>query len=78
MESCMSDEICVLACQAPGTTVVSRGDKLHLYDDAKFLARELNREWPDIHHWAAPASPVELAAHASQAARLLAHERGRY
>jgi hypothetical protein len=38
------------------------------------MADELNGEWPSIHHWAAPATDAELAAHAAQAARLMADE----
>ena len=59
-------QICVIASQG------HRGDKLYLYEDARLLARELNREWPSIEHWAAPATADELRACASQAARLRA------
>ena len=58
--------ICVIASQG------RRGDKLHLYEDARIVASELNREWPSIEHWAAPATADELTANASQAARLMA------
>jgi hypothetical protein len=61
-----SDRICVLAWQG------HRGEKLHLSEDAGLMASELNREWPSIKHWAAPATADEIRAHASQAARLLA------
>ena len=70
----MSDRICVLAWKQPGVTAVSRGDKLHILEDARLMADELNREWPSIFHWAAPATDAELAAHAAQAARLMAGE----
>jgi hypothetical protein len=62
--------ICVIASQG------HRGDKLHLYEDARLLASELNREWPSIEHWAAPATADELRTHASQAARLRARTAG--
>jgi hypothetical protein len=55
--------ICVIASRG------HRGDKLHLYEDARLMASELNREWPSIEHWAAPD---ELRAYAAQAARLRA------
>ncbi len=55
-------------------TSVSRGAKLHIYEDARLMAEELNREYPDVRHWAAPATDAELALHASQAARLMALE----
>jgi hypothetical protein len=71
----MSDRICVLAWEEPGLTVVKRGEKLHVCADAQLMADELNREWPSIHHWAAPATDAELAVHAAQAARLMANER---
>ena len=64
--------ICVIASQG------HRGDKLRLYEDARLMASELNREWPSIKHWAAPATAEEIEAHAAQAARLMrsiAHER---
>ena len=70
----MSTKICVLAWRAPGGQVVSRGENLHVYEDARLMADELNSEWPDIIHWAEPATEAELAAHASQVARLLASE----
>ncbi|MBV8104270.1 MAG: hypothetical protein JO223_06540 [Hyphomicrobiales bacterium] len=70
----MSERICVLAWQEPGVTGVSRGVKLHVCEDARLMADELNREYPDIHHWAAPATDAELALHAAQAARLMALE----
>ena len=71
----MSERICVLAWQELGVTGVSRGTKLHVCEDARLMADELNREYPDIHHWAAPATDAELALHAAQAARLMALER---
>jgi hypothetical protein len=70
----MRERICVLAWKEPGISGVSRGEKLHVCGEAQFMADELNREWPIIHHWAAPATDVELAAHARQAARLMAAE----
>jgi hypothetical protein len=70
----MSERICVLAWEEPGVTVVKRGEKLHVCGDAQLMADELNGEWPSIHHWAAPATDAELAAHAAQAARLMADE----
>ena len=66
----MSDRICVLAWSQPGVMAVSRGEKLHACEDARLMASELNREWPCVDHWAAPATAGELAAHAAQAARL--------
>jgi hypothetical protein len=63
----VSDRICVLAWQG------HRGEKLHLSEDAELMASELNREWPSIQHWAAPATADEIRAHATQAARLMAH-----
>ncbi|MBV8105431.1 MAG: hypothetical protein JO223_12570 [Hyphomicrobiales bacterium] len=71
----MNERICVLAWGEPGVTRVKRGEKLHLCGDAQLMADELNREWPSIRHWAAPATDSELADHAAQAARLMAHER---
>jgi hypothetical protein len=61
----VSDRICVLAWQG------HRGEKLHLFEDAELMASELNREWPSIKHWAAPATADEMRAHATQAARLM-------
>jgi hypothetical protein len=63
----VSDRICVVAWQG------HRGEKLHLSEDAELVASELNREWPSIEHWAAPATADEIRAHATQAARLMAH-----
>jgi hypothetical protein len=60
-----------------GVTGVSRGTKLHACEDARLMADELNREYPDIYHWAAPVTDAELASHAAQAARLMALERAR-
>ena len=60
--------ICVIASQG------HRGDKLYLCEDARLIASVLNREWPSIEHWAAPATADELRAYASQAARLRARE----
>jgi hypothetical protein len=39
------------------------------------MANELNREWPSIEHWAAPATADEIKGHAAQVARLVARER---
>jgi hypothetical protein len=71
----MSERICVLAWQELGVTGVSRGTTLHVCEDARLMADELNREYPDIYHWAAPATDAELALHPAQAARLMALER---
>jgi hypothetical protein len=71
----MSDSICVLSWQEPGLREVSRGERLHLCEDAQLMADELNREWPNINHWAAPATSDELASHAARAARLMADEK---
>jgi hypothetical protein len=60
------ERICVIASKG------HRGDKLYLHEDARLMASELNREWPSIEHWAAPATADELIAYASQAARLRA------
>jgi hypothetical protein len=49
-----------------------RGEKLHLCEDARLMASELDREWPNIEHWAAPATADEIRAHGAQAARLMA------
>ena len=62
----VSDRISVVAWQG------HRGEKLHLSEDAELMASELNREWPSIEHWAAPATADEIRAHATQAARLMA------
>jgi hypothetical protein len=62
----VSDRIFLVAWQG------HRGEKLHLSEDAELIASELNREWPHIHHWAAPATAEEIRAHATQAARLMA------
>jgi hypothetical protein len=62
----VSDRICVIAWQG------HRGEKLHLSEDTELMASELNREWPSIEHWAAPATADEIRAHATQAARLMA------
>ena len=70
----MSERICVLAWQEPGATKVSRGVKLHLREDAELMADELNREYPELNHFAAPATEAELAANSVQAARLIADE----
>ncbi len=58
------DRICVIAWQG------HRGEKLHLCEDVRLMASELNREWPSIEHWAAPATADEIRDHAAQAARL--------
>jgi hypothetical protein len=68
----MSKRICGLAWDEAGVTWVQRGEKLHVCGDAQLMADELNREWPTIHHWAAPATHAELAAHTAQATRLMA------
>jgi hypothetical protein len=60
------DRICVIAWQG------HRGEKLHFCEDAQLMASELNREWPSIEHWAAPATADEIRAHAAQAAHLMA------
>jgi hypothetical protein len=65
-----SGRICVLAEQGPGGAV-SRVDKLYSCEDARLIASDLNREWPSVKHWAAPATADEIEAHAAQAARLL-------
>ena len=64
----MSERIPRLAWQEPGLAGVSRGTS-HVYEDARLMADELDREYPDIYHWAAPATDVELRLHAAQAAR---------
>ena len=74
MELKVSERICVLAWQEPGGTLVSRGKKLHLREDALLMAEELDREYPELHHWAAPATEAELTLHAAQLARLMAEE----
>jgi hypothetical protein len=62
----VSDRIFVVAWRG------HRGEKLHLSEDAELIASELNREWPQIQHWAAPATADEIRAHATQVARLMA------
>ncbi len=52
----------------------SGGEKLHLCEDARLMAIELNREWPSIVHWAAQATADEIRAHAAQPGRLMAGE----
>ena len=74
MELKVNERICVLAWQEPGATLVSRGKKLHLHEDALLMAEELDREYPELHHWAAPATEAELTVHAAQLARLMAEE----
>jgi hypothetical protein len=64
------DRICVVASQAEGGTV-GRADRLYSCEDARLIASELDREWPSIKHWAAPATVDEIEAHPTQAARLL-------
>ena len=61
----MNKRICVLAWQEPGETFVSRGNKLHLREDVLLMAQELDREYPELRHWAAPATEAELALHAA-------------
>jgi hypothetical protein len=65
-----SDRICVVASQGPGGAV-HRADKLYSREDATLVASELNREWPSVKYWAAPATADEIKAHAAQAARLI-------
>jgi hypothetical protein len=65
-----SDRICVLASQGPGGAV-HRAEKLYSCEDAKLVASELNREWPAVKYWAAPATADEMKAHAARAARLI-------
>ncbi len=60
--------------QEPGETFVSRGNKLHLREDVLLMAQELDREYPELRHWAAPATEAELALHAAQLTRLMAEE----
>jgi len=74
MELNVDERICVLSWQEPGATLVSRGRKLHLREDALLMAEELDREYPELHHWAAPATEAELTVHAAQLARLMAAE----
>ena len=74
MELKLNERICVLAWQEPGATLVSRGRKLHLREDALLMAEELDREYPELRHWAAPATEAELVVHAAQLARLMAEE----
>jgi hypothetical protein len=45
---------------------------MRVCEDARLMASELDREWPSIEHWAAPATADELRAYAAQAARLMA------
>lgn len=71
----MNERICVLAWQDLGVSEVSRGEKLHLREDVELMAEELNREYPELYHWAAPATEAELAVHAAQVARLMDGER---
>lgn len=65
-----SGRICVLASQGR-EGAVARADKLYSCEDAKLVASELNREWPSVKHWAAPATADEIKAHPVQAARLI-------
>ena len=65
-----SGRICVLAAQGPGGAV-GRADKLYSCEDARLVASELNREWPSVKHWAAPATADEIKAHAARAACLI-------
>jgi hypothetical protein len=70
-----NERICVLAWQEPGATPrVSRGNKLHLREDTLLMAAELDRDYPEFDHWAAPATEAELVVHATQLARLMAEE----
>jgi hypothetical protein len=67
------ERICVLAWQETGVRPwVCRGNKLHFGDDTEIVAAELDREYPEFHHWAAPATEAELIVHAVQLGRLLA------
>jgi hypothetical protein len=74
LELKVNERICVLAWQEPGSTLVTRATKLHLREDAVLRADELNREYPELHHWAAPATEEELTLHAAQLAQLMAEE----
>ena len=65
-----SGRICVVASEGKGGTV-SRADRLYTCEDARLIASELDREWPSIKHWAAPATADEIKAHPTQGARLL-------
>jgi hypothetical protein len=64
------DRVCVLASRGPGGAD-HRLDKLYSCEDASLVASELNREWPSVKHWAAPATADELKAHTAHAARLM-------
>jgi hypothetical protein len=74
MELKMNERICVLAWQEPGAILVSRGKKLHLCEDALLMAAELDRDYSELQHWAAPATEAELLIHTAQLARLRAEE----
>ena len=67
----MSDGICVLAWRDPGATMINRGDRLHFCKDVQLMASDLNREYPEVDHWAAPATDYEIAAHPIRAANLV-------
>jgi hypothetical protein len=69
------DRFCVIATQATGGAV-HRADRLYSCEDADLMASELNREWPSIQHWAAPATADEIRAHVTQAARLMRSSSG--
>ncbi len=66
----LSGRICVLASEGR-EGAVARADKLYSCEDARLVASDLNREWPSVKHWAAPATADELKAHPVQAARLI-------
>jgi hypothetical protein len=70
-----SDRICVIASRGP-RGAVHRADKLYSCEDARLIASELNREWPGSKYWAPPATADEIKAHAAQAARLIARQKG--
>jgi hypothetical protein len=57
----MSERICVLAWEEPAVTGVSRGEKLHIYEDARLMADELNRVAREQRRsWHGPAKPNRL------------------
>ncbi|MBV8239895.1 MAG: hypothetical protein JOY75_03780 [Hyphomicrobiales bacterium] len=68
----MNERICVVAWQEPGAALVGRARKLHLREDAVLMAEELNRDYPELHHWAAAATETELTVNVAQVARLTA------
>jgi len=68
----VNERICVLAWQEAGAALVGRTRKLHLREDAVLMAEELNRDYPELYHWAAPANETELTVNVAQVARLTA------